>query len=192
MHDVRLRAGASNGSLFHHFPTRRDLEVAVIAAGLAEHHATVLRVLTGARTARQGVRGVVLRHLGWVQDNRQIAPLLLAALPIPFPEASDDSVVTARRRSGADVAGWLRASGWTGHPELPTMNALWLGPANDLARGWLSTGQRPLSDTVAAVVADAAWSALRPHLRRGARAQGPGAVPPGPRRAHRDTGTRAR
>lgn len=57
---VRQRAGVSNGSLFHHFPTRQDLTAAVVASGLGEHHRVLLAELGEDATA--SVTGEVRRH----------------------------------------------------------------------------------------------------------------------------------
>ncbi|WP_448639157.1 TetR/AcrR family transcriptional regulator [Geodermatophilus sp. URMC 63] len=164
MQDVRLRAGVSNGSLFHHFPTRQDLESAVVAAGLLDHDAVVLAALDAAAGAPDGVREVVRRHLAWMADNPRIALLLLSARPAALREALPAAVTEDNRRLFAEVAGWLRRHGWTGEPALPVVTALWLGPANEVARGWLTADGAEPTGVVAAVVADAAWHALRPHL----------------------------
>ncbi len=167
MQDVRLRAGVSNGSLFHHFPTRQDLESALVAAGLLDHDAVVLAALDAAAGAREGVRDVVLRHLAWVADNPRIALLLLSAAPAALREAVPAAVTEDNRRLFTEVADWLRGHGWGGKPALPVVTALWLGPANEVARGWLLAGGGEPTGAVAAVVADAAWHALRPHLGQG-------------------------
>jgi AcrR family transcriptional regulator len=161
MRAVRLRAGVSNGSLFHLFPTRQDLELAVVASGLAEHQAVVLAVLDRA----EGVRTVVHDHLDWVAQNRQIAVLLLGALPGQLGSALPESTLAGSREFSVRVEAWLRRSGWTGDPDLLVLNSLWLGPANDYARAWLTTGRPDSSPATADVLAEAAWHALRPHLR---------------------------
>ncbi|MBM7808896.1 AcrR family transcriptional regulator [Geodermatophilus bullaregiensis] len=165
MQEVRLRAGVSNGSLFHHFPTRQDLESAVVAAGLVEHDGALLAELRASTGAREGVRGVVVRHLAWVREHPRVAVLLLSARPPVLRAAIPPEVVEDSRRFFAEVAAWLRRHGWSGQPGLPVVTALWLGPANDVARGWLTAGGEEPAGAVAAVVADAAWDALRAHLR---------------------------
>lgn len=168
MRAVRLRAGVSNGSLFHHFPTRQDLELAVVASGLAEHQAVVLAVLDRVEGAREGVRTVVHDHLDWVAQNRPIAVLLLGALPGQLGSALPEAALAESREFFVRVQAWLRRSGWTGDPDLLVLNSLWLGPANDYARAWLTTGRPDPSPATADVLAEAAWHALRPHLREDA------------------------
>lgn len=165
MRNVRLRAGVSNGSLFHHFRTRRDLELAVVASALAEHQGVVLAALDRAEGVREGVRNVVLDHLTWVAENRQIAVLLLGALPGQLGSDLPGSALAESREFFVRVQDWLRRSGWSGDPDLLVVDSLWLGPANDYARAWLTTGQPDPSPATADALAEGAWHALRPHLK---------------------------
>jgi AcrR family transcriptional regulator len=169
---VRERARVSNGTLFHHFPTRQHLKDAVVAAGLADHQEVLLEQLRTAESARAGVMNLVLRHLQWLHDNRKLARLLLFTPPQELMAELDDAAMSASRRFVADIAEWLRSNGWRGNPELPVVNALWIGPAQDYARGWLATRDQDL-EVVAPILAEAAWNAVRPLLRRprGARAK---------------------
>lgn len=160
---VRQRAGVSNGTLFHHFPTRQRLETAVVEAGLAEHQDALLCELRAALSTCDGVVGVVLRHLRWVQDNPELARLLLSVSPQALHADLGDSALAASRSFFAEVADWLRGQGWRGRPELAVLTALWIGPAQDYARGWVAGPRHPM-DPAAPVLADGAWQALRPLL----------------------------
>jgi AcrR family transcriptional regulator len=162
---ARERACVSNGTLFHHFPTRQHLKNAVIAAGLADHQEVLLEQLRTADSARTGVMNLVLRHLQWLHDNRELARLLLFTSPQTLIAGLDDSAMAATRQFVADIDDWLRSHGWRGRPELPVVNALWIGPAQDYARGWLGSSDRDLA-VVAPIFAEAAWNAVRPMLRR--------------------------
>lgn len=160
---VRQRAGVSNGTLFHHFPSRDDLASAVVAAGMSAHEADLLAELQTATSSHDAVTGVEQRHLRWVADNRHLARLLLSAAPqtlragLPVPAVSDNRGFFAR------AAAWLTAGGWTGVPPLTAVIALWLGPAQYYARGWLADPDDSLH-TVAAGLAAGAWHALAPLL----------------------------
>jgi AcrR family transcriptional regulator len=162
---VRERAGVSNGSLFHHFPTRTELEAAVLGRVLADHHATMLDILARSRSARSGVRNVVRARLEWIAGNAGLAILLLSSLPGELREQVDDVTRGERMVFFDALAGWFRAHGWTGRPELFVMIAIWLGPTNELARNTMALGAAaPLGQLE--VLADAAWQALHPHLRK--------------------------
>ena len=75
----------------------------------------------------------------------------------------DATALTANRGFFTEVAGWLRAAGWSGTPELAVLVALWIGPAQEYARGWLAAPRTPLA-TAAAALAEGAWLALHPLL----------------------------
>lgn len=81
MQDVRLRAGVSNGSLFHHFSTRRDRKAPVVVAALSERQAVVLTELEQASSARDLACNVVLGHLARMGGDRRMPMLWLGALP---------------------------------------------------------------------------------------------------------------
>jgi AcrR family transcriptional regulator len=164
MQRVRERAGVSNGSLFHHFPTRTELEAAVLGHALAEHHATMLQILQRSRSARSGIRNVVRARFEWIADNPGVAMLLLASLPGELREQVGDVTRAERAQFFADVTGWLRSHGWSGRPQLFVMLSMWLGAANELARTTMSPGADAPPGPVVDVLADAAWRALSPHL----------------------------
>lgn len=164
MQRVRERARVSNGSLFHHFPTRADLEAAVLGQALADHHTTMLGILQRARSARSGVRNVVRGRFQWIGANPGLAMLLLS-VPGELRQRVDDVSRDERADFFAAVGDWFGSHGWTGNPDLFTMLAMWLGPANELARNTMSLGGGAPSGPVVGVLADAAWHALHPHLR---------------------------
>lgn len=160
---VRQRAGVSNGTLFHHFPTRQHLSMAVVAAGIADHQDGIVRELRAATTSRAGVTAVVLRHLRWIEDNPQLARMLLTVSPESLRAGFDPDAISANRRFFSEVAAWLHGAGWSGAPELPVLVALWIGPAQEYSRGWLAGPRNPLAPAASAL-AESAWHALHPLL----------------------------
>ncbi|SES97229.1 TetR/AcrR family transcriptional regulator [Geodermatophilus poikilotrophus] len=160
---VRQRAGVSNGTLFHHFPSRDDLAGAVIAAAMRAHQAELVTELHAATASRDAVAAVVQRHLRWVADNRRLARLLLSAAPQTLRVGLPAPALSANREFFTQIAGWLTARGWTGSPPLTVVASLWLGPAQYYARGWLADPDDSLH-TVAADLAAGAWHALAPLL----------------------------
>ncbi|GAA2853124.1 TetR/AcrR family transcriptional regulator [Pseudonocardia halophobica] len=164
MQAVRERAGVSNGSLFHHFPTRADLAAAVVAAGLADHRAVLLRALHAAGGAEDAVRRVVARHLRWIEDNPQLARLFLHSPPDVLRTMLDDAALDAKRGFAEEIDDWLRGHGWSGAPDLTVVVALWIGPVHEYARGWLAS-PGPSPALVSDALAEGAWRAVGPLLR---------------------------
>ncbi|ABD11678.1 TetR family transcriptional regulator [Frankia sp. CcI156] len=163
MQAVRRRAGVSNGSLFHYFPTRGDLAAAVVGAGLADHQGALWGELHTSTGPRDGVTRLVTRHLRWVEEHPRLARLLLTA-PVDVLRGSIDERTAADNRGFfAAVADWLRGHGWSDRPDLAVVVALWIGPAQEYSRHWLA---RPAGSPtlVADDLADAAWRTLGPLL----------------------------
>jgi AcrR family transcriptional regulator len=129
MEQVRRAAGISNGSLYHHFPSRAHLAARLVLDGMRQCQDGVRRVLAGAGSAEAGIRGVVEDQSGWVED----------------------------------VGGWLRARAERGElRRLPfsVTHALWLGPAQELARQWLQGRSRLTPRDASPDLAEGAWRAL--------------------------------
>jgi len=164
LHALRQRAGVSNGSLFHHFPTRQDLTAAVVAVALRQHQQVLLAELVD--DAQHAVMGVVRRHLRWVNDNQAIAQLLLSTPPNVLRESVSAHALEENREFFRAVAAWLREHDWPGNPELPVLLALWIGPAQEYSRQRLASTDRTPSLAAAEDLADGAWAALSPLLNR--------------------------
>jgi AcrR family transcriptional regulator len=56
LEEVRLIAGVSNGSLYHHFPTKARLADALYVAILMDFHADLLGAQSGSRGQAAGPR----------------------------------------------------------------------------------------------------------------------------------------
>ncbi len=159
---VRERAGVSNGSLFHHFPTRQDLTAAVVGEALEEHQRVLLAQL--GTDAELGVTGAVRQHLSWVDDNRQVARLLLSASPEVLRLSLSGPALESSRRFFLEVEGWLREHGWRESVPLPVVLALWVGPAQEFSRQRLAQDDDLPVLEAAEGLSAGAWAALRPLL----------------------------
>jgi AcrR family transcriptional regulator len=165
MDRVRSQAGVANGSLYHHFPTKADLAARLYAEGMRECRDGVLGMLASAESAERGVRAAVCWHLRWVEEHAGLARFLFADLPdeVVVAAAADPGVAAEDRRYVEVVAGWLRrhvARGELAERPFGVAHALWLGPAHEYCRHWLSGRARSRPTEVADHLADGAWRAL--------------------------------
>ena len=76
MERVRQSAEVSNGSLYHHFPTKAQLADALYARALLDLHATLLKPIAGRAGTHFGVKGLVRSYVDWVLQNPGPARLL--------------------------------------------------------------------------------------------------------------------
>ncbi len=163
MEQVRRAAGVSNGSLYHHFPSRADLAARLLVEGMGRSQQVVLGVLGDASDGEQGVRDVVHAQLGWFQEHTELARLLYGDLPDEVLLAAEPSFGEQNRHYVDVVGGWLRAQAEQGalvRRPFGVAHALWLGPGQDFARHWLRGRSKLAPTAVAADLADGAWAAL--------------------------------
>jgi AcrR family transcriptional regulator len=176
--DIRVRAKASIGSIYHHFRSKEQLAAALYVEGLRDYQESFLAELDRHRRAREAVISLVRHHLRWVRDNPDWSRFLYDHRQSEFVAAAEGAIRHLNE-------GFYRASGarWQGFldrgeiVELPRdlMIAILLGPAQEFARNWLGGRTRTELGDAADVLAECAWRALsnpkpRPHARPARRA----------------------
>lgn len=160
--DVRRETGASVGSIYHHFADKEGLAAAVYVDGLAGYQEAFLSELDRHAGAEGGVRAIVAFHLRWCAANPTMARFLLAR---PDRSARLDAVLRAiNRRFFAGVLAWWKphaASGALRDLPVDLVQALWLGPAQELCRHWLAHRTRTSPRRASDLLAEAAWLSLK-------------------------------
>lgn len=165
--DLTRRARASVGSVYHHFGNLDGVLRALYQRELARYRDGALTALDDAGgEPRALVAGLVRHYLRWVTEHPASARLLfeqrfaapLAPLDDDLRGGTQDFVRKVRARLAPALArGEVR--------RLPASlyAPLWLGPAQELCRLWLSGRTAGLATPVEAadVLADAAWQSLR-------------------------------
>jgi AcrR family transcriptional regulator len=163
--DLRLRSGASVGSIYHHFGSKERLAAELYLETLREYQGAFIAALHTSRSARAGVEGAVHHHLRWVAARPDRASYLFHCREPEVNAASDEAAKALNAGFYTQAAEWLLAQVDRGRiralrPEL--YHALWMGPSLEFARQWLA-GARRRADLLAAEapLAQAAWGALR-------------------------------
>jgi AcrR family transcriptional regulator len=158
LEDIRRDAGVSVGALYHHFPDKAALVDALyleLTRRVQEEFVTELRAQS---SAEDGVKAIVRLYLRWVSSNRAAAGLLLGHRP------DERALRDLNRPFFAEVMSWWRTHAHYGALRplpLELINALWIGPAQEYTRHWLSGRVKRVPRAVADVLADAAWNALK-------------------------------
>jgi AcrR family transcriptional regulator len=161
--EVRLRAGVSNGSLYHHFRSKADLVAELRVDGMRQCQDVISGAVDGVDVAEDGVRATVADYLCWVEAHREMASLLFADLPDGVVLAADTVLAEPNRRYVRVMGEWLEAhmrAGALVERPFEIAHALWLGPTQEFCRHWLR-GRTRLSPTDAAGdLGIGAWRAL--------------------------------
>jgi AcrR family transcriptional regulator len=138
-------AGASNGSFFHFFGSKKGLAAELFLASLRSYHSAMLAALESAPDATTGVAALVAAHLEWVVGQRRNAKFL-------FEQSRAEWLTDIRReqqQENADfrskVASWfdpLVASGALREMPISIFISQIIGPAQIFCRAWLSGRER--------------------------------------------------
>ncbi len=163
---VRRRAGVSNGSLFHYFPTKQSLVATLYLQILSEHQTFVLRALERESESdpAAGIRALVKAHLDWVAKNASKARLLHQLRRSEFVAAAAENVAALNKQLWEGIRNWIAPHVKAGRvrdlpPEL--FAAILLGPTMEFTRAWLrrpgAKGMRRAAD----LLAETTWCAIQ-------------------------------
>ncbi len=168
---VRQRAGVSNGSLYHHYPTKTHLADALYAHILRDYHSQMMDTLAHNPPAKPGVKGLISTTVQWVLHNPKRARLLhdlrIAGALTGGPRERDE---TNAKAFGA-LAIWVTTHTDTGEMRAmpqPIWTALVFSPVMALIPYWVSETQpaanptaRPtVNPSVIKALEHAAWMAV--------------------------------
>ncbi len=165
MEATRRQAAVSNGSLYHHFPSKAHLAQALYEAALSDYHAALLAAVAGDAPAALAVPALVQAHVAWVLRRplraRVLHELRRAAVIEGADEPWRDPHATAlgqlRRWSEREMAaGRLRAMSF------PVWMALVFAPVVQLTPTWLRSRRPAVPAEVRHLLAEAAWGAVAP------------------------------
>ncbi len=163
--EIQRDARASNGSVFHHFPTKEALAAAVYVDCAARYQEVFLEELDRHDDAETAVREIVRMHLRWCADHPQMARFLITMTEPAVLHAAEHELRELNERFVSTLRLWWRPHAHYGilRPLTPAQSqALWLGPAQELVRAWLlGVNPHPPSEADADVLADAAWLCLQ-------------------------------
>jgi len=160
---VRQQAGVSNGSLYHHFPTKAQLADALYAHALRQFHAALMQPVLGRASAQTAVKGMVRAYIDWVMANPGVARLLhelkrngeLAGGPGEWEQANAEGFKLLRdwveRKTQAGEMRVVPFSAWM---------AIVFSPCISLTPQWLNKPEVPAK--VRSALEHAAWAGVAP------------------------------
>jgi AcrR family transcriptional regulator len=162
---VRQRAGVSNGSLYHHFPTKAQLADALYAHTLRGFHAVQMAPLRARVSAQNSVKGLIRSYVEWVVAHPLQARLLhelrrsgdLAGAPGGWERANAEGFAVLRE--------WVdlkTAAGEMRPLPFPVWMAVVFSPAVALTPHWVSQDSPGVPPKVRTALEHAAWMAVAP------------------------------
>jgi AcrR family transcriptional regulator len=162
--EIRRSAGASIGSLYHHFDSKDDLAAALYVEGLRDYQEGAVAELRAHRGAEEGVKAAVVNHLRWVMGHNELAYFVfsMGGLHSPGPHANE--LRDLNQAFFSECSRWLSGHIRSGEiRKVPSdlYYALWIGPAHELARQLLSRRVKTPWKQAADLLAEAAWTSLR-------------------------------
>lgn len=133
-------SGVSNGSFYHHFGNKPKLASAMYLGIQEKYHKDFLAALSAAKTARQGVFGIIKHHIAWVASDVRRATYLFQCLePEVLALCKAQEAQATREFTGVCVE-WLSAHAAKQRIQLMSpveWHILWMGPTLELTRNWL-------------------------------------------------------
>ncbi|MDT5322487.1 MAG: hypothetical protein QOD88_5009 [Mycobacterium sp.] len=162
--EIRLAAGASIGSLYHHFASKDDLAAALYVEGLRDYQAGAVAELRAHPGAEEGVKTAVIHHLRWVMCHKDLAYFIFSMGGLNSPGLRGDELLGLNESFFSEYRRWLSRHIRSGEvrkipPDL--YYALWIGPAHELARHLLSGRVKTPWQQAADLLAETAWMSLR-------------------------------
>jgi AcrR family transcriptional regulator len=162
--DVRKRARASVGSIYHHFGGKEQLAAALHVEGARSYQAGFIDILQEERTARAGIEAIVQYHLRWVAEHPELARYMLAGGDAEVTAAAATQLRELNRTFFAAIADWVAPHARRGALRpfaVDLYAALVLGPSQEFARHWLAGRTTTSLDDAQPALVSAAWSAVR-------------------------------
>ncbi len=161
--DICKKAGASTGSVYHHFKSKGRLAAAIYLEGIREYQAGMIDALLDEESAREGIFAIVRYHLMWVKQHPDWARFLFQKRHAEYMDDTEEEMKRLNAGFARAMAGWFKPHIRAGKIKpLPwdLFMSLLLGPCQEYSRQFIS-GHAATDVTAAAEVLGAvAWAAL--------------------------------
>lgn len=135
------RAGVSNGSLFHAFPTKEDVAGAVFLSALEAYHDALAGAVTRDTSPEDGVAALVSAHIQWVIRSRAKARFMFLHGLQTTASAVRAEQNACNERFRARLAQWygphFKSDAFHEIPPEMLISQI-IGPAQMFCRAWLS------------------------------------------------------
>ena len=139
--DICKRAGASIGSIYHHFKSKEQLASAVYMDGIVEYQEGLIVSMEQEANVPDGIRAIIHFHLNWVADNFNRSRFLFQRRHDDFMKFVEDELTTINANFAHRFASWFKnnvADDQIGKIPPDILSALILGPCLEYTRLYLN------------------------------------------------------
>jgi AcrR family transcriptional regulator len=167
---IRERSGASNGGLFHHFPSKEAIADALYVEAIASFQEGLWELVgRRPRSLRAAVRGAIAHQLRWIEEHADLARFVYLRGHLHWESPGDAQVTALNRRLAAAFRQWMAPlvdSGEIRPTSMLMVSAIVSGPAHAIAQRWLAGQLESALTAFGDELAEAAWAGLRgTHVR---------------------------
>lgn len=165
MDQVRQAAGVSNGSLYHHFPTKAQLADALYVDTLHDFHSALLAPLARGGGTQACVKGLVRAQVNWVLRNPGRAALLHRLKRAGDVTDASEGISTANAHAFGALRDWVEsriAAGEMRDMPFHIWMAVVFAPSMSLTARWLKAPSPAVPARDRAALEHAAWMAVAP------------------------------
>ncbi|MBI9076987.1 MAG: TetR/AcrR family transcriptional regulator [Desulfatibacillum sp.] len=165
MQEIRQRAGASYGSVYHHFKSKELLAAAVYLEGLQDYQEGMISLFEKEPGPREGVCEMVRRHLAWVESNASWAKFLINMRHADFMRDAE-TLIGLRNQEFIPIVGQFlnKHIGEGSIRNLPrdVCISIILGPCQEFTRLWIEGLAFTDMEQAMEQMGESAWQALKP------------------------------
>jgi AcrR family transcriptional regulator len=177
VHAIVADSGVSLGSLYHHFGSMDGVAAALYARSMSQLLEQVAAAVSGKRSLRTGVSGIVTAYLTFARTQRSAMAFIHASAYASFLPAHAAQIQQSKTRMQelrAFFAAYAAAGSIVQVPEA-LLEVLVIGPVAELTRRWLSAPSLIDLDLAAQTLPERIVAAIeqRSTPRRGAAAGSP-------------------
>jgi AcrR family transcriptional regulator len=182
---IRARSDASNGALFHHFPSKEAIAEALYVEAIGSFQEGLWELARRKPgSLRDAVRGAIAHQLRWTEQHADLARFVYLRGHLDWDSPGGAEVAALNRALSAAIREWMAPlveSGEIRPTSMPMISAIVNGPVHAVARRWLAGQLESPLTSFTDELADAAWAGLRGTQVRARRSR------PGPARQGRVT-----
>jgi AcrR family transcriptional regulator len=160
MDDIAERAGVSKPVLYQHFPSKRELYLALLQLHSDELLEAVQSALVSTTDNKQRVTATMTMYFAFI-DSRSDAFRLIFESDLRNDAAVTDLVNSVHEGCANAIAGVIRDDTGLPEAEAELLGFALAGMANIAARYWLDSGRKVPREVADGIVGQLAWRGIR-------------------------------